>query len=210
MISREKAFAKQWLLGGIVAGLAAVAAVAVVVRAKSGAPESTLPGALQVASLKAQAESNPGVLRETIRENMQRDDLSDEQQRELASNVRSVFRTLLTERVEEWYAAESQEEKTAILDRHIDEFQARRQEWDRRRAEREKAGKDDEEESGRERMRRAFASPSKQERKARSESRDPDQSARMMTYFAAVRSRMTERGMQPPVPGPGGRGPWGP
>jgi hypothetical protein len=41
-----------------------------------------------------------------------------------------------------------------------------------------------------------FGPPSRQERKVRSESRDPDQMARRMTYFTAMRKRAEERGIE--------------
>ena len=49
-----------------------------------------------------------------------------------------------------------------------------------------------------------------QDRKERSESRDPDQMAQRVAYFSAIQSRMKERGMAPPQFGPGMRGNRGP
>ena len=49
-----------------------------------------------------------------------------------------------------------------------------------------------------------FGQRSKQERKVFTESRNPDDMARTMPYFQAMRSRMSERGMQ--MPGRGGHG----
>jgi hypothetical protein len=48
-----------------------------------------------------------------------------------------------------------------------------------------------------------FAAMSPQERKTRSESRDPDAMARRMAYFQALRARAAERGIPMPS-GPGG------
>ena len=149
--------------------------------------------------------NHPNWLSYTMRDMIRREDLTDEQRRELRSNMRDVFRTMMRERMDAWYAAETDAEKTAILDQQIDEFEARRAEWERRRAEAEES---EEGRADRERFRQMFATPSKEERKARSESRNPDQTARMMGYFSAMRKRMEQRGIQPPG-GPGGRGGWG-
>ena len=48
-----------------------------------------------------------------------------------------------------------------------------------------------------------FGQRSREERKERSETRDPDRAARQMAYFAAIRDRATQRGIKMPF-GPGG------
>jgi hypothetical protein len=49
--------------------------------------------------------------------------------------------------------------------------------------------------------------PTREQQKMRTESRDPDQSARRMAYFTALRKRAEQRGIQMPM---FGRGPGGP
>ena len=170
-----------------------------------------IPRELSVESLKAQAAAEPGRMMDTVRDTMRRDDLTDEQRRQVAENMRKVWEDTMQKRVDEYYAAASDEDRKAILDRQIDEFEQRRKEWEERRKQDEKkTGKD-----GAERgpgFRGLFGPQSKEERKERSESRDPDKAARQMAYFAAVRERMSERGIKAPF-GPGGGfggGPGGP
>jgi len=196
-----------WMYGLLGVGVVAVGAGAFVMRSRAG-EASTLPTELRVASLKAQAEADPGTLRDTMREAMRRDDLTDEQRSELSNNMRSVWQSMMTERIDAWFAAQSEADKNAVLDAQIDEFETRRAEWEKQRAEREKKG-DKDEAGDRERFRQMFSPPSKEERKAQSESRSADQTARMMTYFSAMRARMEQRGIKPPGGPGGGRGPWG-
>ena len=182
-----------------VAGLAlALGAIswAVAGRSASGAPKSTLPRELQVAALKAET-ADPAKLRETVRGAFERADLTPEQRRELRGNMREVFVGAMTERVDAYFDA-PEDQKTAVLDSQIDQFVAQMAEWRKRREGREERLRD----GGRE----GFSPPSQAERKERSESRNPDQTARNMAYFSAVRARMTERGLQPPGGGRGGPG----
>ncbi len=173
---------------------------------RSAAQQSTLPEELSVASLKSQMSEGSDQFRQTMRA---QEDLTDEQRQELRRNMREVMGSMMTERVDEYYAA-APEEKDAVLDRHIDEFQERMKEWRKRREERRREQGDDADqernrEEWRERMRGRRGGGTSEQRKSRSESRDPDQMVRMMSYFQALRSRMTERGIE----SPGGRGGWG-
>lgn len=164
-----------------------------------------IPKELSVEALKAQAADNPGTLRATVRETMRRDDLTDEQRRQVGENMRKVWEETMHKRVDEYYAAASEEEKNEVLDRQIDEFEERRKEWEARRKEEEKKdGKNDEARGGP--GRGPFAPQNREERKDRAESRNPDQTARQMAYFSAMRQRMSQRGLTPPSFGPGGRG----
>jgi hypothetical protein len=115
------------------------------------------------------------------------------------NNMREVWRQTMAQRVDEYFNAPA-EQQTAVLDEHIDRFMAQAAQWEERRKEMEKNGELD-----RERMGRMFGNTSQQERKERSEARNPDQMARTMAYFTAVRARMTERGIKMP----GGFGPRG-
>ncbi len=170
----------------------------------TGDEESDLPAELTVENLKAQVKEDPGKAMETLREASRREDLTDEQRREVFSNLREVWQTQMAERVDEYFAA-ADDEKEALLDRHIDEFQERMKEWSQQREKREQERKEaeekadsddaDDKESVRERMHRGFGSRTQRERKEHSESRDPDQSARMMAYFTAMRARANARGI---------------
>lgn len=153
-----------------------------------GEPTSLLPAELSVESLQAQ-NMDPGKLRETL----QREELSEEQRRELRKNMREVWRSVMDERLAEYFAA-ADADRQAVLDRHIDEFQERRKQWEQRRKEREEDEGDAE--KRREDFRNQMASMSQQERKERSESRNPDQTAQRMAYFSALRDRMSARGIE--------------
>lgn len=145
-------------------------------------------------------------------EQMRRTDLTDAERDALREQMRAAWEARIDKRLNEYYTASSQADKDAILDRHIEEMDQDRQDWERRRAEREKEGATTQPTAGQQGPRRPgrpnFAAMSTQERKARSESRNPDQRARMMAYFSALRARAAERGIQLPM-GPGG-GPGGP
>ena len=168
---------------------------------------SLLPEELSVASLKTRIAEDPDQFRRTMREQQ---DLTDEQRRELRRNMRTVFTSMMTERLDEYFAA-APDEQNEVLDRHIDEMQERMKKWREQReqrqsaeADRRKEGEGDREE-WRERMRQRRANETSEQRKTRSESRDPDQTARRMAYFQAVQSRMSERGIESSW----GRGGWG-
>lgn len=153
---------------------------------------STLPQERSVEALKAKA-GNPAQVRELF----DRQDLTDEQRRELADNLREVGRSMMNDRFGEYFNAPA-DERQAVLDKHIDEFQKMRKEMEARR----KAGQNEE---GEKPDPRGFlANRTRQERKAESESRSADEMARGMAYFTALRKRMGERGIE--MPGPPGRG----
>ncbi len=156
--------------------------------------------------LRDLAREDPGNAWRTMRDTMDRSDLTDDQRRQIAMNMRDAFDSMLQERVDEYYNA-TPEQKDEVLDRHIDEFQQRRREFEERREQerpRDDATTNNDEER-RDRWRRSFRDMSQAERKTRSETRNPDERARRMAYFSAVRNRMQQRGLQPPG-GPGGRG----
>ncbi len=138
-----------------------------------------------------------------LRAQMDDPNLSEEQRRELGRQMRAVWEARMDARLDEYFTA-SADSQSEILDRHIDEMQTEMKEREERRQQREQQPG-----AGEERPRPPrpdFASMTTQERKLRMESRDPDKQARRMAYFAAVRARMEERGIQPPPFGPMGRG----
>ena len=161
-----------------------------------------LPHALTVEGI-AEAGADPGTTRAAMRKMMEDDTLTDEQRRSAQRNLRSVWRGRMKERVDEYFAV-AEDAKEEMLDKHIDELQARMQEWrqqseddDRREEEREKL---------RERMLEMRQSRSQEERKADSESRNPDDSARAMEYFSSMRQLMDDRGLELPGRSGGGSG----
>lgn len=181
----------------------------------SDSRQSTLPKELSVASLKAQI-ADPAAAGETIRNTFERDDLTEEQRRELRGNMRQVFQAMMDEHVNEYFSA-TEEEKLAVLDKHIDEMQKhmerwreRREQWEKERKEKGEAEPTAEEREAR--WRERAGSQTQGQRKEQSESRNPDDMARRMAYFSAVHQRMSARGIEMPWGrggGPGGPGRWG-
>ncbi|MCH7592647.1 MAG: hypothetical protein IH989_07710 [Planctomycetes bacterium] len=164
---------------------------------------SLLPKELSVDSLRA-AGDKPETMMATLRDSFRRDDLTDEQRRELRRNMREVWRSRTTERVNEYFNAPS-DEADAVLDRHIDELVSSMQAMRTAREERQKVTKQDGSQADRRNGRGRMGSRSRQDRKQSSESRNPDETARAMLYFNNLRARATDRGIQIPGRG-GGRG----
>jgi hypothetical protein len=144
-----------------------------------------------------------------IREQLHRTDLTEEQRHKLFESMRETREAEIDAEVEEYYAA-APEDKERILDRQIDKMQ---DEWKQRQAEHEKEAethRDAQRDDGPTTRphRGGFGNTTPQERKMRSETRNPDQMARRMAYFSALRARMGARGIQGPWGG-GGHGPGG-
>lgn len=177
---------------------------------RSSEPKPTsktgLPEDLTAEAMRKQAKEDPGALFAKGREVREREDLTEEQRREAGRNMWRAMMGVMDERVDEYYTA-APEQQNEVLDRHIDEWTERMKEWEKRREEWRRGERDDErtdeerEQERRERARR-WMGANREERKARSESRDPDAMARRMGYFMAMRKRATERGID--LPGPGG------
>jgi hypothetical protein len=162
----------------------------------------------------AEAPTTAPVDFEQFRNAMRDETLTDEQRRELFERMREAREREMDQRVAEYFGA-SEAERVAVLDKHIDEMEARRREWEARRAERgdeddRPRDRDETPEQREARRRERFGSQSQAERKTRSESRNPDQQGQRMAYFSAMRDRMAARGIEAPRGGPGGRGFGGP
>lgn len=158
----------------------------------------TAAGLHYFAPAKSTATLDPN----TIRELLHNPDLSEEDRRALLDKMRATREREMSQRVDEYFAAADDEAKQAVLDKHIDEFQRQQAEREQRRREAE---------AKREQKRTNPEELSNQQKKERAESGNPDQRAKMMAYFEALRARMTARGIQPPGPGRGGPGgPGGP
>lgn len=164
---------------------------------------SLLPKELSVESLKA-ASDKPEKMMATMRDSFRREDLTDEQRRELRRNMREVWRSRTTQRVNEYFSASS-DEADAVLDRHLDELVSSMQAMRAARQERQKVTKQDGSQTDRQNWRGRMGSRSQQDRKESSESRNPDETARAMLYFNNLRARAADRGIEWPGRG-GGRG----
>ena len=121
----------------------------------------------------------------------QGDDLTDEQREALGENLRTIWENHIGDVAEEYFAA-APEEKERILDKQIDEW---KEFMDRMRAYHE-ANKDDPEYQKRqeERMQR-WRKPTKEDRKERQESVNPDRQMKMFYMFGQMQKRAQERGM---------------
>lgn len=196
--------------------------------AATGGPRSTLPKDLSVGAIKKDAQEDPHAPFERVHEAARRPDLTDEQRHELFENLHAATEERMNQRLDKYFAANASQRK-AILDRQIDEMQSHMREREQARAERERAntaaGTSGQQARGAGGAAagapgggpgpggigpdgRRHGPPTQEERKMRSESRDPDQMARRMAYFTALRKRAEERGIQMPAMGPP-RGPGG-
>jgi uncharacterized membrane protein len=180
------------------------------------AKKNAVPKEFTVAALKADSQ-DPRKMFEKIHEAMSRPELNDQQREAIHDNARAVMEAQMDQRISAYFDAPEPQRK-AILDKQIDEMQAHMKEWQQRRA-REEAARGpagDRAPGGQPGGPPNAGSPpggprdgrgpgghasTPQQRKARSESRDPDASARRMAYFAAMRQRAEERGIQMPFGG---------
>lgn len=193
----------KWLvIGGAAIALGATT-WAVVGRGSSASAGVAVPPEFTKEALKAKMDEGPGGFA-AMREVRDREDLTDEQKRQIADNAREIWRERMDANVNEYFSAKSEDEKNTLLDREIDRmaeqakrFEEQRKEWEKRREERRAEGGN-------------RPTPTQQERKERSESRNPDQTARMMAYFSAMRDRAASRGIQMPDRPGGFGGPGGP
>jgi hypothetical protein len=210
------------------------AVLGAVTRSRSGRSKGALPKDL-VQAIQAES-SDPHKIMETVHEAMSRPGLTEEQRHELWQSARTAMEAQLDKRIDEYFAA-SDSQKQAILDRQIDEMQARMKEWQQRRAQWEQQGQQGRPGSARPdgggRGGGSAASgggtggppgaapgaggppggprgdrhgpPSREERMRHTQARNPDQAARRLAYFTAVRKRAEQRGIQMPFGPPGGR-----
>jgi hypothetical protein len=112
---------------------------------------------------------------------------SVEEQRRVVFAEREVR---IEKEMDEYFDAPTPEAKEQILDRRIDEMQVERAKHEQERAEREPTTRPDRLGSDR--------NMSPQDRKTRSETRNPDLMAKRMEYFRLLRERMKARGIEPP------------
>ncbi|QDV92489.1 hypothetical protein RAS2_36080 [Phycisphaerae bacterium RAS2] len=183
------------------------------------ATPAALPEEYTVEKIKEAAKEDPAVVMDRMRNFMDRTDLTEEQREQARKNMNEARDQMMGQHVDEYFAAKTDDEKNAVLDKHIDEMQKfmkameerRRQEEEKEAAEGDDPEKKAEREKRREEMRNRWANRSQAERKTDSETRDPNKSAQRMAYIGAMMRRSAERGIQMPrFGGPGGRGPGGP
>jgi hypothetical protein len=164
---------------------------------------ATRPAAEKVAFLekahKLRNSSRPGRgLRDPIGQ------LSEEERDRLHRNVRPVMKQMMMKRVTEFHALETDAERTAYIDRLIDERMARRKAHEAARKDREAARKPDggsgDTVAGSRPRRRG---PDAARMKKRIETSTPEERAQVQEFFKAVMKRMVERKISPPRRGPG-------
>jgi hypothetical protein len=162
--------------------------------------------------LLAQSPEDLAKLFDELRRKRDDASLTDEQRKKFDDQFDRLRDARQDQAVAEYYAA-SEEDRVAVLDKQIDEMEKwRKAREDRQREEEEKArasGKTEEErekerEQERDRWRRDRENRSKAERKADSETRNPNQRAQRMAYRRAMREQMKARGIEPPRWGGGG------
>lgn len=143
---------------------------------------------------------------EEVFERMRSDDLTDEQRERLRENMGRLMRESVSQNADEYFAANTDDERNEILDRHIAEWEQFREKM---RAYREKHKEDFERDGQKERREgregRGWA-PSKERRKDRMENTSPDDRARMFQYFMKMRARAQETGKDMGGPFGGRRG----
>ncbi|MCP4247730.1 MAG: hypothetical protein GY778_11835 [bacterium] len=113
-------------------------------------------------------------------------ELTDEERRQVGQNKAKAYWQMFEDRVDAYFAADERE-REAMLDRHLDELTAQK-------AQKAQKGKVDKPQQGQHPKGRK-PPMSKQDRKAKSESANPDQMARMAAYKTALVSRARARGI---------------
>jgi len=213
-----------------VTGVVIVGAGAFIARATLFPPKDKADQLL--AEMKSTPEEQRGESMRRFRE--QADQMTEEERQKLREGMRAMFEEQIDERVNEYEEA-SDDQKVAVLDKHIDDFVARRADWEKRRAEWEAdrarsgenapgggqagasqggggaggaGGREGDTARGGPEGRGPGGPrqpPTIEERKRRMEGTNPDSEVRRMRYFRAVRERAQKRGIEM-GPGPGGRG----
>jgi len=126
-------------------------------------------------------------------------DLTDEQREALFRNLQTLWMTYMADSAEEFFNAPP-EEQAALLDRQLDDW---KQFMDRMREYREAHQDDPEYQQMRERQRQRWQNQTKEDRKDRLESMNPDRQMKMFYMWRKMQERARERGLEM---GPGSRG----
>jgi len=175
-------------------------------------PKVDIPKEFTIAALK---NTPPEQGFDTFRKAMEREDLTEEQKRQIRENADEVREKFIDDRINDYFAS-PKEDRNKILDKQIDEMEKFRkrmeEERDKREAERDQMT-EEQRQKERERwqkMREGRPEPTQAERKTFTESRSAGKTAQRMAYRQAMSDRMKERGIEPPrwggPGGPGGRG----
>jgi hypothetical protein len=120
------------------------------------------------------------------------DKLTEEERARLQGNLQELMRESMSRNVNEFYDA-PEEEKIAVMDRHIDEMVAFQEKM---RAYWEKHKDDPEFKNEGDGAHRTWRQPSKEARKRHMEGTNPDSMIRMGGYWMKMQQRATERGVK--------------
>jgi hypothetical protein len=134
-------------------------------------------------------------------------ELTEEERKSMRENARTLFHAALNDRVQGYFGT-PEEDRTAYLDKLIDDMQQRRKEMEQRRSSegeggttpggRDRDGEGRREEDGTDRRERGMA-----RMKNRIETTDPEERAQFVEFMKQMRARMEERGIEAPRFGPG-------
>lgn len=140
-----------------------------------------VPEAFSVESMKANMNKPENMTVRRLSSKYQ--ELTDEQRRQVRQNKDQAFREIVQDHVDEYFAA-GDEDRDAIMDRHLEEIM---EQWEQK--------KSDAEDQQPESRKGASQVWSRQERKEKSESADPDRMAQWGAYKTAMMKRAQARGM---------------
>ncbi len=126
-----------------------------------------------------------------IMEVMRSKDLTEDERRKLREIGRELMMASVNKNVDEYFDAPL-EQREAILDRHMDEWQEFREQME---AYREEHKDDPDDQAERERERQRWQKRDRQDAKERMEGGDPDRMKRMFAYWGKMRARAQARGI---------------
>lgn len=189
--SKKVSSTRTWVL--VSAGLIAVGGAAWALWSRSGKADESVPvpEAFAVDSIKQKMDDPEETKR--LFASQQYDELADEQRRQVHQNKGEAFRQIWQDRVSEYFEA-AEADREAILDRHLDALMAKMEQYDEGEEPKNESKKQQPSKS----QKRPYSEWSRQERKAKSESGNPDQLARMMAYKTAIMKRAQARGIKMP------------
>ncbi len=187
---------KTWIPIG--AGLLVASGAAWFVWGGSAASGVPVPEAFTVENFKKEFDK-PESMKQAF-EAGRYEELTEEQQRQVRENKGKAYEAMWQAKVDEWLAAD-EADRDAILDRHIEAFEAEADRYDKPKKSQPKKPDPKKSDKGKK------PSMSRQERQAKSESANPDEMAQMMAYKTAWMRRAQARGAKRPGSSGGKRGP---
>ncbi len=171
------------------AGLVTIVCIAWVVWGQSRDVGPRVPEAFNVENIQ-QKMNEPDEMKAMFSSSHYRG-LTAEQRQQVVKNKEQAYSRMVESRIDEYLDADRADRDT-ILDRHLDQWVVQ---WEKK--------KTDEPTQQKRPQKRANKVWTRQERKAKSESANPDQMAQARVYKAALMKRAEARGIE--WPGPGGR-----